>query len=129
MSGIRPHPRGRKGEAVDIVLSVSETTEAAAKPALNVMVEVKCCWNREIDTAMEDQLHQRYLDAEADQGIYVVAHFEAAEWDECDRANREACRKRTLSESRDFFAEQATEISSGGLADISSFVLDCALNA
>ncbi len=103
--------------------------EIDGAPEVSVSLELKCCWNRDLDTAMKDQLLDRYLDAENNQGIYLIAHFESPKWEDGDAANRSACGRRDLKSSRSFFAAQAAELSAQGLTDISAFVLDCSLPA
>lgn len=124
---LRPHPKGKMGEAVDILVTALAGPEVEGAPQVAVSLELKCCWNADLDSGMQDQLVDRYLDDELTQGIYAVAYFDATEWDDSDSRNRQRCRRRDLEASRQFFADQATSVSSEQVADVSSAVLDCSL--
>jgi hypothetical protein len=121
---IRPHPEGYMGESVDITVAAVAGAEVEGSPIVSVTIELKCCWHADRDTAMREQLVKRYLDADNIQGIYLLAHFDSASWDDGEPTKRRACRKRNLENSRQFYAEQAAEVSAEGLADVSAFVLD-----
>lgn len=124
---IRVNPHGHMGESVDIFVAAIAGKEVEGSPIVQVVVELKCYWHGDVDTAMRDQLVKRYLDDENNQGIYVVAHFGSASWDNSDARQRHARRTRDLSDSRRFFAVQAAEINGEGLANVSAYVLDCSL--
>jgi hypothetical protein len=117
------------GEAVDLLVVAFARAELEGTPQVSVSVEPKCCWHRDLGTAMQEQLVDRYLDADQTQGIYVVAHFQADTWSDNDRQFRSACARRDLDTSREFFVAQAAAISRDQLAEISSFVLDCHLRS
>ena len=123
---IRAHPKGRMGQAVDILIVALAGPEVEGAPQVTVSFELKCCWHADVDTAMEDQLVDRYLDEDVTQGIYAVAFFDAADWDVGDN-RRQRCRRRDLQTSRQFFADQAESSTRARLASVSSFVLDCTL--
>ncbi|HXV04588.1 MAG TPA: hypothetical protein VFP23_01625 [Solirubrobacterales bacterium] len=127
---VRVNPGGHPGRAVDIQLSAAAAdSRPGSVKELIVAIEVKCCWNKDLDTAMDDQLFQRYLDAHNDQGIYVIAHFDSPKWDDSDTVNRQACRRRDAAETETFFENQAEEISARGMSDVSSYMLDCQVPA
>jgi hypothetical protein len=126
---VRAHPKGQMGESVDILLSAIAAPEIDGAPEVSVSLELKCCWNRDLETAMEGQLLDRYLDVENNQGLYVIAHFDSPQWEDGDAVNRSACRRRDFKSSRSFFSAQAAALSAKELADISAFVLDCSLPA
>lgn len=126
---IRVNPHGQMGESVDIFVAAIAGEEVEGSPIVQVVVELKCCWHGDIDTAMRDQLVRRYLDDENNQGIYVVAHFDSASWNSSDARRRRVCRTRDLSDSREFFAAQAAEVNGEGLASVSAYVLDCSLDS
>lgn len=124
---IRANPQGHMGESVDIFTEAVAGPEVEGATTVRVVIELKCCWHADIDTAMREQLVDRYLDYENDQGIYLVARFDSADWDDSDAHKRGRCRARTLEESRSFFSEQAAEVSSEGIAEVSAVVLDCSI--
>jgi hypothetical protein len=124
---IRAHPNGQMGEAVDLLLTAVAAAEVDGAGEVAVSIELKCCWHRDLDTAMRDQLLERYLDEDDNQGIYLVAYFDSPDWEDGDRDNRRACRRRDLPETRSFFAAQAEALSAVEVADIDAFVLDCRL--
>jgi hypothetical protein len=123
---VRAHPKGQMGEAVDILIVALAGPEVEGAPQVAVSFELKCCWHADVDTAMEDQLVDRYLDEEVTQGIYAVAFFDSADWDAADN-RRQRCRRRDLETSWQFFDDQAASINARRLATVSSFVLDCTL--
>lgn len=124
---IRVNPQGYMGESVDIFTEAVAGEQVEGSPLVRVVTELKCCWHADLDTAMRDQLVSRYLDAENNQGIYLIAHFDSQGWDDSDAPKRHRCRKRSLTELREFFAEQAVEVSAEGLAEVSALVLDCSI--
>jgi hypothetical protein len=124
---VKPHPRGRMGKAVDLLVTAIAGAQVEGATLVTVAIELKCCWHDDLDTAMLDQLVAQYLDAENDQGIYLVACFDSPDWSEADIRNRTRCRRRTVTETREFFDEQARAVRDEGLADVSVFVLECTL--
>lgn len=64
---------------------------------LSVVIEVKCSWNTETVTGMEQQLLSRYLRA-LPCGIYVVAHFNCAAWSNTDSRRRQMLSGNTLAD-------------------------------
>lgn len=124
---IRVNPKGSMGESVDIFIEAVAGPEVENAALVRVVTEVKCCWHADLDTAMREQLVDRYLDTENDQGIYLVARFDSPDWDDSDRRYRGRCRARTLEELRSFFTAQAEEVSGEGIAEIGAVVLDCSI--
>ncbi len=109
---IRPGPGHHMGEASDLLITAvaSERVEGAAM--VEVVVEVKGCWHREMETALKTQLADRYLEAgQRDQGIYVVGWYEADGWDDSDKANRSRCRKYSITDLVALLEKQAREVS------------------
>ena len=75
-----------RGERTDIhVDAVVPGQKAGAYGTVNVIIEVKGCWNSELDRAMEDQLVGRYLkDNPCQHGLYLVGWFNCNLWDADD---------------------------------------------
>jgi hypothetical protein len=124
---IRVNPRGGMGDSVDIFTEAVAGPEVEGAALVRVVTEVKCCWHADLDTAMREQLVDRYLDAENDQGIYLVARFDSPDWDDSDARYRGRCRARTLEELRNLFTAQAEELSGEGMAEVDAVVLDCSI--
>ena len=94
---------------------------------ISAIVEVKGNWNAELLSAIETQLRDRYLkENRCKNGLYLVAWFSCAKWTEAD-ARKKQCPRMSLSEAREFFSRQATELSKDGYW-IRSYVLDVALS-
>jgi hypothetical protein len=124
---IRANARGYMGESVDIFTEAVAGEQVQGSQLVRVVTELKCCWHADLDTAMRDQLVSRYLDAKNNQGIYLVAYFDSPKWDDSDTAKRARCRRRSVAELREFFAQQAAEVNAEGLAEVSTLVLDCSV--
>lgn len=113
---VTPHPVGRMGEAVDIAVT------AANEPGepLRVLLEVKGCWNREVETAMSAQLVDRYLKGSGAAGIYVVAWFQGLGW------NQPRCFGTGPDVLREMMEAQTSELGGGGV-NVAAVVLDCSV--
>jgi hypothetical protein len=117
---LRAAPGGALGERPDLLIEAVAGERVDGADVVCVVVEVKGCWNRDLDIAMRSQLADRYLDSEQRrQGIYTVGWFAADNWTGCARRN--------LEESRAFFATKAAEISAAVGVDITAVTLDCSL--
>jgi hypothetical protein len=68
-----------KGDHPDIVIIAPNPAEPAQP--LRLYIEVKCSWNVEAISGMGAQLFDRYLRT-ADYGIYVLAHYACATWND-----------------------------------------------
>ncbi len=91
---VEVHRRGGPGlgDRTDLLVSalVSERVEDA--PVVEVVIEVKGCWNADIRTAMQDQLSARYLGDEGRRcGVYLVMHFGPNGWSDCNDWRRRVC--------------------------------------
>lgn len=78
-------------------LRVTAPSAAGNGEKLSVVVEVKCPWNKETITGMEQQLLNRYLRGLV-CGIYVVAHFRCAAWSDTDSRKKQMLSGSSLSE-------------------------------
>jgi hypothetical protein len=124
---IRPGPGGKMGESGDLVVEAVAGERVEGADVVSVTIEVKGCWNTELDEAMRTQLAERYLLSECQrQGIYVVGWFAADDWDRTDW-KQSPCARRGLDESRAFFTQQAREVSAAYHVEIAAVVLDCSL--
>lgn len=103
--------RGR-GESLDLLVQATNPMGAS----VSVVVEVKGCWNDELDTAMETQLRDQYLVSTShSHGIYLVGWYGA-------QARGKGC-KGELAALCSRLDEQAKLLSTGGLR-LAAFTLD-----
>ncbi len=117
-----------RGEQTDIhVDAVVPGSNPRVPELVSVIVEAKGCWNSELNTAMEEQLVGRYLKGNniCHHGLYLVGWFNCEQWDEADWRRGRAPRY-GIGEARERFAEQARELSEGGLR-VRAFVVNAAL--
>ena len=107
------------GERTDLRI---EATSQQGKP-LVVIIETKGCWNGELETAMQDQLRDRYMiPTHANGGIYLVGWFYCDRWQNSPKkreyqkiGSKEVLQKR-LEEQAQSFSNHSVQIR--------SFVLD-----
>lgn len=119
---IRPPLDGAKGEETDIHVDAAvPTTEPGTLKRISVVIEVKGCWNRDLNHAMKTQLVDRYLKG-GGYGLYVVAWFLCSGWGD-DDYRREKTPKITIGEARRRFEAQAVELSTQTLL-VRAVVLD-----
>jgi hypothetical protein len=120
---VQIHIRERTDIHVDAV-----TRDARSKELdqLKVIIEAKGCWNREIRTAMETQLVNRYLkDNDCRHGIYLVGWFLCDVWSKRDSRWR-AVKFKTLNDLNDYLTRQARRVSRDG-NQIRAVVLDVSI--
>jgi len=98
------------GDRTDVhVTAVVQYRDAPAED-LTTIVEVKGCWNADVDTALETQLVDRYLRATANPyGIYLVIWFASERWRDDDR-RRAACARRDREQTMQALAERSREL-------------------
>jgi hypothetical protein len=93
---------------------------------LKVIIEVKGCWNRKIETAMETQLVNRYLkNNDCKHGIYLVGWFLCDSWSKRD-SRRRAVKFKTLNDLNDHLTQQARGVSRAG-NQIRAAILDASI--
>lgn len=115
------------GERTDIHVTamVPSVTEGELEQ-VRVIIEAKGCWHRELKTAMETQLVGRYLKGnDCRNGIYLIGHYNCDQWDKEDYRCKDAP-KWSIHKARDYFDQQAEELSMGGL-QVRAAVLNTAL--
>jgi len=115
------------GQSTDIhVDAVTPGAKPDSYDQLHTIIEVKGNWHRELLTAMETQLRDRYLkNNRCKYGIYLVGWFSCPGWDLKD-SRRKKCSRMSLEEAKEFFAGQAAALSVDGYA-IKSYVLNLSL--
>lgn len=117
----------RQGQETDIqVDAIARDPRSGEAHRISVIIEVKGCWNKELKSAMKEQLVDRYIaESTCRHGIYLVGWFLCNAWDDGDYRKGDTP-KWTLQEANEHFREQAFELSQGG-SMIRSFNLDTAL--
>ena len=94
--------------------------------SVTVIIEVKGCWNRELNEAMRTQLVDKYLkDNRCEHGLYLVGWFNCNKWDDNDYKKRDSPQC-GIEEAQKQFDAQAAELSQGGVR-IKALVIDTAL--
>lgn len=116
----------KKGEDLDLLVTAAIDSPTGEIEFVTCIIEVKGCWNRELKTAMEGQLVNRYLKTHlGTHGIYLVAWFLCDAWDN-DHYQKKDCPNWSIKEARNFFIDQA-KAQSNETINITSFVLDTRL--
>ncbi|MEC2746355.1 hypothetical protein P9X02_31435, partial [Bacillus cereus] len=108
------------GERTDIQINaiIKDPTEQRNKK-ITVIIEVKGCWHRELDIAMEEQLINRYLsDNECNYGIYLVGWFYCKQWRESTV---------TFEEKGKYFKEKAKDLSNKHKVTVVPYIMNTAL--
>jgi hypothetical protein len=114
-------------ERTDIhVDAVARDPSSKELDQLKVIIEAKGCWHREIETAMETQLVNRYLKHnDCRHGIYLVGWFLCDAWSKRD-SRRRAVKFKTLNELNEHLTQQARRVSRAGNL-IRAVVLDASI--
>ena len=115
---------GKSGERTDI--HVDAFINGQPNDVLTVIIEVKGCWNRGLNEAMETQLVNRYLkDNSTQHGLYLIGWFNCSQWDSSDYRKRYSLNK-NIEDVRQQFDEQAVKLSQKGI-HVKAFVMNAAL--
>jgi hypothetical protein len=119
--------QNRKGDITDIRIQAFARDELSKfGDPLTVVVEVKGCWNRDLETAMAEQLAGRYLQpANLRHGLYLVGWFNVEVWDPNDGRRRQAAKvdRHVLLQQLD---EQTQGLARRGLV-VRTVILDASL--
>ena len=117
----RPAGSG-KGPATDIHVDII-VPKPHGQLHLKAVIEVKGCWNRQLETSIQEQLINKYLQGpDCQHGIYLVGWFDPNDWDGNDYRKTDAPHW-TIQETHEFFAQQAAQHSTAERT-VRSFVLD-----
>ncbi|CAA9332512.1 MAG: hypothetical protein AVDCRST_MAG93-6262 [uncultured Chloroflexia bacterium] len=108
---IRRGEGGVPGERTDIhVDAIRRVGQADDYDSITAIVEVKGNWHRELFSAMETQLAERYLrDNQTQHGLYLVGWFTCLQWDRND-PRRNLLPNTSIEEASEFFDEQAANL-------------------
>jgi hypothetical protein len=122
---IRPARGSASGELTDILVQAFVPGRRDDHELISVVIESKGNWNKELKTAMQNQLVGRYLqENKCQHGIYLVAWFDGVDWKNDYR--RKQVPKWTLDKASVFFSNQAASLSQDETL-IRSVVMDTAL--
>ncbi|PAY17443.1 hypothetical protein CKO51_21240 [Rhodopirellula sp. SM50] len=121
---VQVRQRGEEGgEFTDLYVTVRIQLSRGEERQIKTIVEVKGCWNREVETAMQTQLLDRYMkNNSCFFGTYVVGWFLCGQWDPADNRYKDT-RKRSTTDAREYFRQQANELTGDGFV-VRSIVLD-----
>ena len=124
---LRPSQGGAPGERTDIhVDAIIKNAKGEIYDPITAIIEVKGCWHNELDTAMETQLVNRYLqDNTCQHGLYLIGWFDCQQWDDNDRRKRSTPNISAI-EAQENFNQQAEDLSLSGVM-VKAFVLNTAL--
>lgn len=121
---------GASGEVTDIhVDAVVPAPGGGNEPrdVVTVVVETKIAWNKELYTALEEQLVDRYLRASrCSHGIYLVGWFRCDQWDRRDYRKADHATG-TVADLRARLKRQASDVSRQSAVSIVAVVLDASL--
>ncbi|MBN2007153.1 MAG: hypothetical protein JXA21_27630 [Anaerolineae bacterium] len=116
------------GERTDIHVDAIAKNLNDELHAITVIIEVKGCWHKELETAMQTQLVERYLkDKHCQHGLYLISWFNCGEWDDADYRKGQSpalC----LTDAQKKFDGQATELSRNTGVTVKAFVMNAALH-
>lgn len=117
---IRRGEGANKGERLDVLVDLENS------PNTGVIIEVKGCWNKELWTAMDQQLAGRYLaDNPNRYGLYVVGWFLCDQWD-ADDPRKKGAPKMSLDAARAALEAQVSQLKPYD-PRVAVFVLNAAL--
>jgi hypothetical protein len=121
--------KGVEGDRPDIyVYAVIAGKSETDFDTASVIVEVKCCWNDEIETAIESQLVDQYLalNQRCHHGLYVAGWYASPVWDTSDPRFAKASRFPDREQLRQALRERARIASTGDLT-VRALTLDVSL--
>ncbi len=98
---------------------------------LTVIIECKGCWNSDLDSAMKNQLVDRYLNSAACRhGIYLVGWYHCDQWDpNCPKNEKKKGKHRhtqNIADTLKELKESSSQLSKTPLV-VDSFILDVSL--
>jgi len=113
------------GERVDLqVDAFVRLPSGEIQDCVSVIIEVKGCWNKDLNVAMQTQLVERYLkDNRCQHGLYLIGWFNCNQWDNKDSRKPP---KLSIKEARQKFETQAADLSKQGVK-VKAVVLNTAL--
>lgn len=112
----------RRGQRTDIhVDAINIGTNGKVVDIIKAIIEVKGCWNPELETGMKSQLVDRYLrDNQCPNGLYLIGWFNCDKWSDTD-GRKKNIPNYSFDDAKAHFGEQAKELSQN--CDIPGLVL------
>lgn len=88
---IRPSEGNRTGQRTDLLI---QAVHPDTGKRTGLVIEVKGCWNPDLETDLEEQLVRRYLTGGTLRcGLYLIGWFASASWDRKDQRQRVTARR------------------------------------
>ncbi|POR28626.1 hypothetical protein [Paenibacillus polymyxa] len=116
---------GEDGALLDIKVEVPGTNSTRT---LRVYIEVKGCWNEDLETAMLDQLTNKYMvQHHCDFGMYVVGWYQCSQWKKEWDYRAGKAPTYSIQKARELFSVQARDISIQSRKRIEAMVLNLSL--
>ncbi len=117
-----------KEDRTDIYIEAwSDASHREASDKVSVIIEVKGCWNKKWQTAMKEQLVDRYLKQYSCQhGIYLVGWFKCSSWDAKDSRCQATPKKKSMLQVREQLENQAGSLSQQGI-HVKAVVINAAI--
>ena len=102
--------------------------KAQASGVSTVIIESKGCWNSDLNTALSNQLVDKYLMTPgSNAGIYLIGYFDCQRWETSEHAKRPHG-QHDLDEIRVEQTQKAEQLSALKSVIVTAFVLDCRLH-
>jgi hypothetical protein len=104
-------PGAPVGRRTDILVNAVRLRDNGERfDPITAVVEIKGCWNKELFTALEDQLFRDYMIPLRSQiGIYLVLWFDTDSWDQKD-TRRRSVPKIAIEEAKAQLGRQASAL-------------------
>lgn len=126
---VRVNPAGGLGDQTDIHVDALAGRKVEGSAHVCVVIETKGCWDRNLKTAMRDQLVAKYLTPSRRHGIYMPLHARATDWADQSDWRRAVCAKVDVAALERELQTQARELSAEFDARIDVMLLDISLRS
>jgi hypothetical protein len=119
----------KRGSETDIHISAFTRDEyGRPKDLMKVTIEVKGCWNREMETAMGSQLIGKYLNGtDCTKGIYLIGWFMCDRWNDEYDSRFKMVPKIDINAARGKYSIEAKKLSAENAVRVEAVVIDCRL--
>ena len=111
---VKRRPGAPVGTRTDILINAFRLADDGSSfDPITAVIEVKGCWNPELFSGLENQLFREYMvQVRAPIGIYLVAWFDVAQWDNDDNRRRRVP-KDPIDNVKERLTQQAAQIPEG----------------
>lgn len=94
---------------------------------ITAIIEVKGCWNKDLNISMENQLYRDYMkQCNTNFGIYLIGWFSCDKWDNQDYKKRQTP-SGTIAEIREKYSIQSVKLNEKTSITVKSFVIDATI--